>query len=368
MTAELSLTEARRIVVAAQGIHVPVAHPGRVGGVLSRLGCIQLDSMSALRRSHELVLLSRGVPLDQAERFGTIANTDVSFEGMAHALSFIPMDLWPAFGFRRRRTRQHGWRGPAVDMSAVKVVQEALDDQGQVRLRDFGKTQGTGWERDSAYRWALEWMAAVGDAVCTGRDRWERVYRLPAQALPPWVDADEMRDDECLRELCRRAIRALGVATTKDVADYFRLRPDAALPALESLKLERRTVSGWREPAWIAPDADPAVKVDEDAATAISPFDSLVWTRQRQERLFGKDYRLEAYKPVAKRTFGYFSLPILRGCDIVGRIALRRRGAALTVENTELDPGVPVSTIDQVVTATAVWTACTTLIREGGDA
>ena len=144
---------------------------------------------------------------------------------MAHALSFIPVELWPAFGFRRRHVRQHGWRGPAVDPSAVKIAQDRLEEQGQVRLRDFGGIQGTGWERDSAYRWALEWLAVTGDAVCTGRDRWERVYRLPAEALPPPVVAHEMPDEECIRDLCGRAIRALGVATTKDVPDYFRLPP-----------------------------------------------------------------------------------------------------------------------------------------------
>nr|WP_166682282.1 crosslink repair DNA glycosylase YcaQ family protein [Streptomyces sp. 846.5] len=361
---QLTPDEARLIAVAAQGLHL-VDPPARTSAaVLGRLGCVQIDSVSAVRRSHELVLLSRGVQVAEVQRLGTAAGPGGSFEGMGHALSLMPLDLWPAFGFRRRRILQLGWRGPTVDMAAVEEARARLEATGRVRLRDFGGSTGTGWERDSAHRWALEWLAATGAAVCAERDGWERVYSLPRLVIPETLRSAELSDDACIRELCRRAVDALGVATTKDVADYFRLRPVEARTALEALGLERGTVSGWREPVWLSPHADPAEKIDEETVTPLSPFDSLVWTRDRLLRLFGKDYRLEAYKPAAKRTFGYFSLPVLRGCDIVGRVALRRRRQTLVVENTELDDGLARSTIERAVDTVADWTSCGTVTYE----
>ncbi|MCU7820433.1 DNA glycosylase AlkZ-like family protein [Kitasatospora sp. DSM 101779] len=364
MTAELTTDEARRIAVAAQGLHPVQPATPTAAETLARLGCLQIDSMSAVRRSHELVLLGRGVTLDQALTLGTAAQAGTSFEGMAHALSLVPLDLWPAFGFRRRRILADGWRGPAVDTAAVDRARDVLQARGRVRLRDFGRTTGTGWERDSVFRWALEWLAATGGAVCAERDRWERVYCLPELALPEHLLRTELPDDACLRLLCARAVDALGVATTKDVADYFRLRPAQAEAALTALRLERRTVAGWREPVWLAPEADPGQKVDEDAVTPLSPFDSLIWTRERQLRLFGKDYRLEAYKPAAKREFGYFALPVLYGADIVGRLALRRRPPALVVENSELDDGLAPAVLERAAALAAEWTGSDTVSHE----
>lgn len=364
MTATLTPAEARRIAVAAQILHDPGQIAVEAASVFERLGCIQIDSMSAVRRSHELVLLSRGVTAEQAARVGTASGDALCFEGMAHALSLVAIDLWPAFGFRRRSVLAHGWRGPSVDVEAVRVVRDRLDQTGRVRLRDFGGATGTGWERDSPYRWALEWLAATGGAVCVERDRWERVYSLPEVAIAAPVREIHLDDEEGVRELCRRAVGSLGVATTAHVADYYRLRPAVAEAGLASLGLARAEVDRWRGTVWLAPEADPAVKIDDDRVTPLSPFDSLIWTRQRMLRLFGRDYRLEAYKPAAKRTFGYFAMPVLVGSELAGRIALRRRAGILAVENIEIDERAPRSVVERAVAAVAGWTACDTVTYE----
>ena len=361
MTARLTPAEARRVAVTAQGL--ATVEPVGAAAVFHRLGCVQIDSMSAVRRSHELVLLSRGVGRDDTVRLGTRADDGLTFEGMAHALSLVAMDLWPAFGFRRRSITAHGWRGPAVDMAAVGVARRRIEAEGRVRLRDFGGMTGTGWERDSPYRWALEWLAATGGAVCAERDRWERVYCRPDLVIPAEIRAAEPDDEACVRELCGRALDALGVATTKDVADYFRLHPTVAAAGLDALKLTQAEVPGWKDPAWLSPTADPAVPVEDGPPVPLSPFDSLVWTRDRLLRLFGKDYRLEAYKPAVKREFGYFAMPVLVGSEVVGRIALRRRNGALVVENTELDPAF----VDAAVATVARWTDCDTVTYDEGS-
>jgi uncharacterized protein YcaQ len=180
MTGDLSLKEARRVAVRARGINtLEPAGEVTTASVLSRLGCIQINSMSAVRRSHELVLLSRGVSPAQAGHAGTGQYAGVSFEGMAHALSLLPVEMRPYFSFRRRRVRARGWRGPYADAQTVTEARQRLDAEGRVRIAGFGRVTGTGWDRSSPYRWALEWLAATGGAACAERDR-----RLPQSAEP----------------------------------------------------------------------------------------------------------------------------------------------------------------------------------------
>jgi uncharacterized protein YcaQ len=354
MSAVLSADEARRLAVTAQALHRPGSESSRPQDVLGRLGCVQIDSMSAVRRSHELVMLARGVSMEAVSAVGTADQPGTSFEGWGHALSLIPMDLWPAFSFRRRHTAANGWRGPAVDAEAVQLAQQRLETEGRVRLSDFGKTTGTGWTRDSPFRWALEWLAATGRAVCAERERWQRVYALPSLVIPQEQLDVDMSDDQCVATLCHRALSTLGVATVADVADYFRLSRTQAGRGIAAAAAVKTDVEGWKAPAFTLDGAD--LTVDPAAVTALSPFDSVVWTRERQHRIFGKDYRLEAYKPAAARQFGYFAMPVLWGDRICGRLALRRHERHLVVENQEWDDDVPKSVAHTAIDQMATWT------------
>lgn len=330
---DLSLTEARTIAVTAQGLHT-VGQPPSAAALLQRLACIQLDTIAVVRRSHELVLLGRGVDDDEARTLLDPTANPRHFEYWAHAAAVLPVTLWPYFAFRRRRFRDHGWRGPKVDPTACAAVRAAVAERGQVTISDLGGAKGSGWERSAPAKWAAEWLLATGELVCVARRRFSRVYQSAA-VLPDDVqyDAD---DDECLARLVQVALDALGVGTSADVADYFRLPLG---PVREHLHLYHRTrvrVEGWREPAWLSHDATDALPVDDEACTPLSPFDSLVWYRPRAQRLFGVDYRLEAYKPPAQRQCGYFGMPVLAGNRIIGRVALRTRGGMAQVEGFQL--------------------------------
>ena len=138
---QLSLAEARDIAVGAQGLHLldPVQRVGTE--VLGALGCIQLDTIHAVRRSHELVLLARGVDRENASRFLRPAGTVAYFEYWGHAASLIPLNLWPLLSFRRRRNLANGWRGPKVDPAAVEYVRSVVADKGQVTVTDLGGAQ-----------------------------------------------------------------------------------------------------------------------------------------------------------------------------------------------------------------------------------
>jgi uncharacterized protein YcaQ len=190
------------------------------------------------------------------------------------------------------------------------------------------------------------------------------VYAPVEQALPAGLLNTSLDDADCIRQLVQISLAALGVATASDIADYFRLPPADVEAALSELDPPRVSVEGWNEPAWTCSRQGEAGASAEP--TALSPFDSLVWYRPRQRRLFGRSWVLEAYKPAAKRSFGYFGMPILAGTELTGRIAARRVGGALVVEAVEWDE--PDTTmLVQAVEKLRRWTATSAIVWPDGS-
>jgi uncharacterized protein YcaQ len=320
---ELSRGDARSIALAAQQVHQRAglrSYPA----TLAALGCIQLDTISVVRRSHELVLLARGVPAQHAETALAPTGTVESFEYYGHAASLLPVSLWPLMAFRRRRFTAGGWRGPAVDAAAVVEARRIVEERGAVTVTDLGGAQGNGWERSSPLKWAAEWLLATGEFACTRRRGWTREYELAHRVIPAEALTHEPDDHDCLDGLIEIALRALGIATADDVADYFRLPVKTVEKAIADVSdVLPATVEGWSAPAWTMPTALSAACPPQESCTPLSPFDSLIWYKPRMGRLFGVEYKLEAYKPAAQRECGYFGMPVLAGDRIVGRVALR---------------------------------------------
>ena len=355
VTTTVDLPEARRIAVAAQGLAGGVSD---LADLLATVSCVQVDAIAVVRRSHELVALSRGLDDPAARSLGSARAEVSTFEYWGHAVSILPIDLWPFMAYRRRRFRDRGWRGPTVDPLACDDVLARLSADGPCTLRDLGGAQGSGWERSSPNRWAAEWLQALGHVVVLERRGTQRVYALAEEALPATALAAEEPDDEtCLRHLTGLSLRALGVATTGDVADYFRLPVPAVERCLRDLDVSEVRVETWTEPAWLAPSVTPAA--GPTRVTPLSPFDSLVWHRPRQARLFGRAWILEAYKAASKREFGYFAMPILAGTRLAGRIAARcGRDRVFRVEALEWDETAelvdgPAAAVDRM----AEWTS-----------
>lgn len=358
---KLSLSEARALAVAAQGLH-GTATPPSAEEVLHRLGCIQLDTINVVRRSHELIQLARIVPASDAEQLISEKATPVLFEYWGHAASLMPIHLWPLFAFRRRTYAAKGWNGPTVHPAAVKHVRAALAEQGPLTISDVGGAKGNGWERSSDNKWALEWLLATGEVACVNRRSWQRVYQLAESVIPSDLLNAEPGEAQCLRSLARLAVQALGVATADDIADYFRLPPKkiaACLPELEGTEPAR--VEGWDEPAWADHTVLGLPRPDSDACTPLSPFDSLVWHRPRMRRLFGIEYLLEAYKPAAKRECGYFGMPVLVGTMLVGRIAVRASKGAAHVEGHQLIDGQDPALLERALDVLCQWTDTTSI-------
>lgn len=340
MTESLSLAQARRIAVAAQ----LRPRSARYRSVLERLGCIQLDTISAVRRAHELTLLARGLGLDESVGSLGRRRNPVGFEGWAHAMSIMPVADWPYQAWRRGQLRKR-WADDPLPPAAEADVRALLAERGAVTVSDFpdgamhrggAATMGDSWERRTDHKHAAERMLLTGEIACTHRIGFKRVYQLAERAIPErhfWDASDE----ECMRHRVGTALRNLGVGTTKDIADYFRLPVAATGATLREMGVEQVRVEGWRSRAWIDPDLVSARRPAADPAVAVSMFDQLVWLRERMERLWGHSWKIEIYVPAPKRTFGYYCLPIFVGDDLPGRVALRRVGGDLVVEAVEWD-------------------------------
>lgn len=361
----LSADEARRIALRAQGLLGAPDRRAGVAGVLARLGAVQLDTISVLARSHELVPYARLGSVGRAKIEATYwahpPQRAACFEYWSHAACLLPAEEWPSFAFRRRarRRRPQPW-GRDVEPEVLRTVQAKLAANGPLTATDLGGAKNGGaWWDWSETKVALEWLLAVGDVVCVARRGWKRVYDLPERALPGEVLADEPDDVTCLRRLVRLAARALGVATRADLADYYRLTGAQVDLGLAEADLCPITVHGWQHQAW----ADPAALELLDArgrhrTTLLSPFDSLIWDRARTERVFGFTHRLEAYVPAPRREHGYFAMPLLAGGRLVGRIDPARSGSTLVARQVTLESPGAAPAMATALREAASWVGC----------
>jgi uncharacterized protein YcaQ len=367
--AEVTVTEdeARRLALRAQGL---LGTDGRRGGpaaVLRRLGAVQLDTISVLARSHELVAYARLGPVARERVERAYWNGD-AFEYWSHAACVLPIGEWPMFAFRRRWFRARGQRWHKVGQEACDRVLAALRTNGPMTVSDLGggRRGGDWWDWSDA-KIAVEWLLDIGEVICTRRRAWKRVYDLPERALPPSLLADDPDDATCLRRLVGQAGRALGAATVKDLADYHRLKTEQIAAVVRDTGLVEVAVPGWRGPVWADPAALDALGARaRHRTTLLSPFDSLVWDRARTQRVFGFQHRLEAYVPAPKRVHGYFAMPLLAGGRLRGRVDPGRDGTTLVAKRVSCEPAA-VDAMAQALREAAVWVGCDAVALEVVD-
>ncbi|MDQ6606457.1 MAG: winged helix DNA-binding domain-containing protein [Actinomycetota bacterium] len=357
---ELSAAETRRAALRAQGLFGAPARPGGVAAMLERLGAVQLDTISVLARSHELVAYARlgAVGRDPVER--AYWRSGRAFEYWAHAACVLPAGQWPLFSFRRRRFRARGQRWHKVPEGVGQRVLKRLASEGPLTSTELGGAKrGGDWWDWSEVKVAVEWLLDIGEVVCATRRGWRRVYDLPERALPPGVlAAVEPDDDACLRALVEVAGRALGIATLGDLADFHRVRRAEVGAVIADTSLVEVRVGGWRERAWAHPDALAALSTrGRHRTTLLSPFDSLVWDRRRTLRMFEFDHRLEAYVPAERRVHGYFAMPLLAGGRLAGRVDPGRDGRTLLAKRLTVQPRA-VAAMAQALREAATWVGC----------
>ncbi|MFD7720021.1 winged helix-turn-helix domain-containing protein [Streptomyces sp. NPDC059814] len=367
--ADLSADQARRIALRAQGFLGAPDRRAGAPGVLRHLGAVQLDTISVLARSHELIPYARlGAigrrPVEEAYWSGGRA-----FEYWSHAACVLPVEEWPHFAFRRRAYRSRPqWHHDLPD-GAYDTVIKQLRTEGPLTATELGGANNGGeWWDWSASKVAVERALMYGEVVCTERRSWKRVYDLAERALPTAVFHDDLDDAECVRRLVALAGQSLGVGTRADIADYHRLKAEQFDAVVADSGLVPVTVQGWAKPAW----ADPAALASEPRGrhrtTLLSPFDSLVWERARTERIFGFTHRLEAYVPKPKRIHGYFAMPLLAGGKLQGRVDPAREGTTLVARQVSLAGPKAVPPMAEALVEAASWVGCTEVRLERVEA
>ena len=379
--ARLTAAQARRIALAAQGFADP-RPTGRVDArhirrVLDRVAILQIDSVNVFSRTHYMPVYSRLGPyprglLDELSAHTAGPVRRELFEYWAHEASLVPVELQPLLRWRMERAHHDAWGGmrriAQQRPTLLDDVRRLVREQGPLRANETG-VQPPARRPGEMWNWhdgkvALEFLFWSGEVTAARRVNFERLYDLPERVLPREIlEAPTPDVADAQRQLVRIAARAYGVATEPDLGDYFRLPRTESKQRVAELvdagELVPVTVDGWRSPAYLWPGARRPRQVT--ARALLSPFDSLIWFRERTERLFGFRYRIEIYTPAARRQYGYYVLPFLLGEDLVARVDLKsdRQGGTLRVQGAYLEDGRdPVYVADELaqeVAVTARW-------------
>lgn len=354
----MSADVARRMTLAAQGFadkrpsgNVTKRHMQRVMG---RLGVIQLDSIPVVIRTQYLPFHSRLGPYDPALFDRVAYKDDAWFEAWSHEASLLPVAAEPNFRWMRQRAAEGAtWKSlHEVAQREPGYVQSVLDEvreRGAVTggtLSDQRPLEddGSGWWHRSLGVLALDWLFRIGEVGIRRQGNFEKVFSPLDTIVPAEILATKTPSpDDAISELIVASVRSLGVGTAEDIADYYRLPirdirrllPDV----VESGRISSIAVEGWEKPAFVDPAAKTPRKIE--GATVLSPFDPIVWKRDRAERIWGFDYRIEIYVPEAKRRWGYYVLPVLVDGHLVARLDVKtdRQAGVLRIKAAHVEPG-----------------------------
>jgi uncharacterized protein len=376
----LSIADARALALAAQGFDTPrpasKATQRHVNSLISRLGVIQIDSVNVLVRSQELPLFSR---LGNHDRNAIPKATESQkiFEYWGHEAAHLPVEIHPLFRWKMEaarlgKARHWGLTSFYDDNKAfVKRMLKHIETNGPTTARELStRTEKRGADKKTWWDWdesktALEYLFLTGQLMSRGRGTdFARIYDTPEHVLPRQVlDAPTPTEHDARKQLLIRSAIAQGVATVGDLADYYRQKPAAVKPLIAELieegELRTVAVDGWAEKAFVHRSAKLPKQLH--ATALLSPFDSLVWCRPRNERLFDFHYRIEIYTPKEKRKFGYYVLPFMMNGQMVGRVDLKadRANSKLLVHSVHTEKGIKRATINDALNnelrALATW-------------
>ena len=366
---DLSAEQARRLALAAQGLGRP-RPSGRVDArhlrrAIDDVGLLQLDSVNVLRRSHYMPLFSRLGPYPQQaldrlawhggrqEKTGRAGRRDL-IEYWGHEASLLPVELQPLLRWRMARADELAWKSvariAAEQPRLLELVLDEVRERGPLRASELapkGRRRAPGemwsWSEEKT---ALEYLFFSGQVCAARRVNFERLYDLPERVLPRHVlEAPTPSQEEAQRQLLLIAAKRLGVATEADLGDYLRLpRAESKARVAELAEdggLVPVRVEGWRQPAYLTTERPAGMRRAAAARALLTPFDSLVWARERTERIFGFRYRIEIYVPAPKRVYGYYVLPFLLGDRMVARVDLKsdRQAGVLRVRGAFAEAG-----------------------------
>lgn len=344
---------------------------------IRRMGALQIDTIHVVARSPYLVLWSRLGHYDTRWLEELLSDRAV-FEYWSHEACFLPIEDYPLYLHQMRDPSSLGWKYPRewaeAHQAEIARVLASIREHGPLRSADFtnNEKRKNGWWGWKPEKRALETLFTTGELMIARRQHFQRVYDLRARVFPTWNDTQEFSREAAQRAWILKAVRALGVTTAPWVADYFRTRKQATVSLVVQLAKEgallTAAIDGWDSPVYIHPESrEQAEQAAENSlrpqlTTVLSPFDPLVWDRERTRRLFDFDYTLECYTPAPKRRYGYFTLPLLHRGALIGRLDAKahRKEGVFEIKAFHLEPAVRVtdrlvSEVAQELRACAVW-------------
>jgi uncharacterized protein YcaQ len=365
----LTAKTARRLAIAKQRLAEPTATPDREGimQVARDIGCLQLDPINVVARSHLLVLWSRLGAYDVKELDGLLWQERRLFEYWAHAASIVLTEDYPIHSWLMRRYPRliyaHGRKTAEwleANQSLRRHVLAQLRRRGPVRARDLEDRstrpwRSGGWTNERNVTRMIDILWSQGKVMVAGRVGLEKMYDLATKLLPEWTPRERLSDRELSRRATQRSLRALGAATARNIDRHFTLNryPDllGTLAVLERAGTIERVEMADRPGAWFIHGEDlPLLERIQDGdweprTTLLSPFDNLIYERDRTELLFGFRFRTEIYVPKAKRQYGYYLLPILHEDRLIGRVdaAMDRARSRLAVKAIHAEPDAPMT-------------------------
>ncbi|MCC6189409.1 MAG: YcaQ family DNA glycosylase [Anaerolineales bacterium] len=375
MIRPISLALARRLAITRQRLAGPRPAPGPAGllEVARDLGCIQLDPINAVDRTHRLVCYSRAGHFDGGQLDQLVYGDRQLFEYWAHCASLVLTEDYPLHHLMMRRypggdsawsERTRQWikdnaklrrfllaeirkHGP---LPSRLLVEEGLDPQAWV---------SSGWTSGRNVSRMLDFLWIQGKIMVAGRAGGQKLWDLAERVLPEWTPRQRLGERAAVRRAAEKAVRALGVASPRDINHHFTRDRYPGLPrALADLEKQGRLVrvavtpesSGapWKGPHYAHADDLPALERlangDWQPRTVLlSPFDNLICDRQRTQQWFDFDFRIEIYVPKHKRKYGYYVLPILHGDRLIGRVdpLMDRARSRLIVNAVYAEPTAP---------------------------
>ncbi len=352
--------DVKRLSVYKQGLHQrpDSSSPADLKRIIKRIGLLQLDSISVVARSHYLVMLNRAGLYDPAD-LDNLLDSGFLFETWAHAMCQLPSAHYPWFHpyIQQKQLKESQWQLDRLDIDMAPVIENVLEtirQRGPLSSKDFeSERRGEGgWWNWKPTKVALEFLFDYGELMVSHRVKFQRYYDLPERVLARHNFTLDKSLADYQRWTIERGLRHIGIATANHAADYYRQPKRAAAAILADMLNTGEAllvaVEGWKDPAYIHREDLPLLEqiqagAHEPQLTAfLTPFDNLFWDRDRDEMLWDFFYRIEVYTPKAKRVYGYYVMPILHGCELVGRIdpKVDRKKKRLIFNNLHLERGV----------------------------
>ncbi|MEY2635063.1 MAG: hypothetical protein RIS75_1003 [Actinomycetota bacterium] len=374
----LSLGQAQQAGLKAQGLwqkpRSTQSSKADIHALTARFGAVQLDTISVLARSHELVAYARlgAMPRATVESgYWRPAPHATHFEYWSHAASILPIEMWPLFEFRREQFRERGFRWHKTSNSTVEQIKRQLRTEGPLTTTSMGGAKkGSYWWEWSDAKIAIEYLLDIGEVVCTNRIGWQRQYDLAERALGKAAQRSTPTI-EALETLLHGSLKILGVATRDDILDVHRLKASGSLKSelmeawnnfVESPLVVEVDVEDWPTAYASAEILSQLDRTKPNHSVLLSPFDPMIWYRPRLQRMFDMEYRIESYTPAAKRVFGYFAMPVLHRGKLIARVDPGREGTTLVAKTTTFQVG---QLTEDAITGTAAalkeaarWVGC----------